>query len=94
MSIAPFHSMGSVEQSVSLRLLEARGIDWKHREGEIAIRGDPDALGITRRIHGQYVIESNENGSQNTKHAVLNASSANERSMRFNRQSRSSRQPA
>src|SRR4029077_8415056 len=35
---------------VSLQLLEERGIDWKHREGEITIRGDPKALGVTRRI--------------------------------------------
>ena len=78
---------------VSLQLIETRGIDWKHREGEITIRGDPEALGHTRRIHGQYVIEYNENGHTDTAHAILSTSS-NKQPKRFTQQSRSSRQPA
>ena len=79
---------------VSLQLLEDRGIDWKHREGEMTFGGDPEAFGNTRRIHGQYVIEYNENGSSDTTHAVLNTSSSNDRPKRFTRQSRTTRQPA
>ena len=30
---------------VSLQLLEDRGIDWKHREGEMTFGGDPEAFG-------------------------------------------------
>lgn len=79
---------------VSLQLLEDRGIDWKHREGEMTIRGDPEAFGNTRRIHSQYVMEYNENGSTSTTHAVLNTSSTSGRPKRFIRQSRTTRQPA
>jgi hypothetical protein len=79
---------------VSLQLLEDRGIDWKHREGEMTIRGDPEAFGNTRRIHSQYVMEYNENGSMSTTHAVLNTSSTSGRPKRFIRQSRTTRQPA
>jgi hypothetical protein len=79
---------------VSLQLLEARGIDWKHREGEITIRGDPEALGNTKRVHGQYVIEYNENGRPESTHAVLNSSFSNEQRKRFTQQTRGTRQPA
>jgi len=79
---------------VSLQLLEGRGIDWQHREGEMTLREDAEAFGNTRRIHGQYVIEYNENGSSDTAHAVLNTSSSNDRPKRFTRQSRTTRQPA
>ena len=44
---------------VSLLLLEARGIDWKHRDGELIFRGDFDVLGNTKRIYNQYVLEYN-----------------------------------
>jgi hypothetical protein len=44
---------------ISLQRLEDQGIDWKHRTGEICIGGD--VIGLTRRIHGQYVIEQAEN---------------------------------
>jgi GAG-pre-integrase domain len=79
---------------VSLQLLEARGIDWKHREGEITIQGDPEVLGNTKRIHGQYVIEYNENGRPQSSHAILNTLSSNEQKKRFTRQTRGTRQPA
>jgi hypothetical protein len=59
----------------------------------MTIRGDPEAFGNTKRIHGQYVIEYNENGSTDTAQAVLNTSSTSGRPKRFIRQSRTTRQP-
>jgi hypothetical protein len=79
---------------VSLQLLEDRGIDWKHREGDMVFRGDPEAFGNTRRMHGQYVIEYNENGTTSAIHAVLNTSSSDGRPKRFIPQSKTTRQPA
>ena len=79
---------------VSLRLLETRGIDWKHRNGELIFRGDFEVLGNTKRIHNQYILEHNENGSVSPIHTVLTTSSANNRPRRFTRQSTRPRQPA
>jgi hypothetical protein len=42
---------------VSLRLLKARGIDWSHRNGQLVFYGDSEILGLTKRAHGQYVLE-------------------------------------
>ena len=42
----------------SLNLLEGRGIDWSHRDGKIALRGD--TIGYTRKLHHQYVIEQSQ----------------------------------
>jgi hypothetical protein len=39
-------------------LLEARGIDWSHRGGQLVLRGDSDVLGLTRRIHNQYALST------------------------------------
>jgi hypothetical protein len=79
---------------VSLRLLETRGIDWKHRNGELIFRGDFEVLGNTKRIHNQYILEHSENGSVSPIHTVLTTSSANNRPRRFTRQSTCPRQPA
>ena len=79
---------------VSLQLLETRGIDWKHRGGELTFRGDIEVLGNTKRIHNQYVLEYNVDDSTPPVHAVLNTTSATTRPQRFTRQSTRPRQPA
>ena len=79
---------------VSLRLLEARGIDWKHRGGELTFRGDSEILGNTKRIHNQYVLEHNLDDPMPPVHAILNTTSAIKRPQRFTRQSTHPRQPA
>jgi hypothetical protein len=78
---------------VSLRLLEARGIDWSHRNGQLVLRGDTDVLGLTRRIHNQYVIEYNETQTSSQGHSVL-ATTTTQSPRRYIRQSRRPRQPA
>jgi hypothetical protein len=77
---------------VSLRLLEARGVDWNHRSGQLTLQNDPDVLGLTRRIHNQYVMEYNNTETPSQGHSVLatTASTPN----RYSRQSRKPRQPA
>ena len=75
---------------VSLRLLEARGVDWSHRGGQLTLHGDSDILGLTRRIHNQYVIEYNETQTSSQCYPVLTATTPN----RYVRQSRKPRQPA
>jgi hypothetical protein len=45
---------------VSLRLLEARGIDWSHQNGQLVFHGDLEILGSTKRAHGQYVLKYQE----------------------------------
>ena len=78
---------------VSLQLLETRGIDWKHRGGELTFRGDSEVLGNTKRIHNQYVLEHNLDESM-PLHTVLNTTLAIKRPQRFTRQSTRPRQPA
>ena len=56
---------------VSLRLLEARGIDWSHHSGQLVLCGDSDILGLMRRIHNQYVIEYNKTQAAMQGHSIL-----------------------
>jgi hypothetical protein len=42
---------------ISLRLLEARGINWNHRSSQLVFYNDSDILGSMRRTYGQYVLE-------------------------------------
>src|SRR5438045_468388 len=75
---------------VSLRLLEAQGVDWSHRSGQLVLHSDSDILGFTRRIHNQYVIEYNKTQASMQGHSVLATTMPN----RYVRQSRRPRQPA
>lgn len=77
---------------VSLRLLEVRGIDWNHRSGQLMFNGDSEILGLTRRIHNQYVVEYNEKKESSLGHAVL--ATTTQTPKRFVRQSRRPRQSA
>jgi len=56
---------------VSLRLLEAQGVDWSHRSGQLMLHGDSDILGFTRRIHNQYIIEHNETQESMQSYSAL-----------------------
>ena len=53
---------------VSLRLLEARGIDWSHRNGQLVFHGDSEVLGSTKRAHGQYVLKHQEDEAYTHDH--------------------------
>ena len=75
---------------VSLRLLEARGIDWSHRNGQLVFHGDPDVLGFTRRIHHQYVLEYNESQAETQGHSILTTTTPR----RYKKQVKKQRQPA
>jgi len=54
----------------SLLLLEVRGIDWTHRTGKITVGDDPVALGNTRKIHGQYVVEDHQTARPQDKNHI------------------------
>ena len=77
---------------VSLQRLEDRGIDWNHRNGQLAFIGDTDVLGSTRRAHGQYVIEHNDTGAY-TQSRMEYAMTANIRT-RYPNRSKDPRKPA
>ena len=73
---------------VSLRLLEARDIDWNHRSTQLMFHGDSDILSSTRRTHGQYVLEHR----QAETYTIFTAISTNR--SRYSNRSREQRQPA
>ena len=73
---------------VSLRLLEARGIDWNHRSGQLMFHDDLDILGSTRRTHGQYVLEYHQAETYTTFAAITTNRN------RYSNRSREQRQPA
>src|SRR5438045_8326074 len=56
---------------VSLRLLEARGVDWSHCSGQLMLCGNSDILGFMRRVHNKYVIEYNETQAAMQGHSIL-----------------------
>ena len=73
---------------ISLRLLEARGIDWNHRSGQLMFHGDSDILGSTRRTHGQYILEHCQAETYTTFAAITTNQN------RYSNRSRKQRQPA
>ena len=73
---------------VSLRLLEARGIGWNHRSGQLMFHGDSDILGSTRRSHGQYFLEHRQAETYTTFTVIT----TNQK--RYSNRSREQRQPA
>ena len=73
---------------ISLRQLEARGIDWNHQSGQLMFHGDSDILGSTRRTHGQYVLEHCQAETYTTFAAITTNRN------RYSNRLREQRQPA